>query len=74
MRRIIEAAAAAHPASGTPEQQIGDYYAAFMDEAAIESTGLAPAQADLQRIAAATSREDAGAGLRSCRASPRSST
>ena len=57
VRAIIEAAAAAHPAAATPEQQIGDYYASFMDEQAIESAGLAPAQADLRRIAAATSRE-----------------
>jgi predicted metalloendopeptidase len=53
VRAIIEQAAAAHAAPGTPEQQIGDYYAAYMDEAAIEAKGLAPAQPDLERIAAA---------------------
>jgi predicted metalloendopeptidase len=58
VRGIIEQAAAAHAAPGTPEQQIGDYYAAYMDEAAIEANGLAPAEADLQRIAAARTRED----------------
>ena len=58
VRSIIEQSAAAHAASGTPEQQIGDYYAAFMDESAIEANGLAPAQADLERIAAAKSRAD----------------
>ena len=58
MRSIIEQSAAAHAASGTPEQQIGDYYAAFMDESAIEANGLAAAQADLERIAAAKSRAD----------------
>jgi predicted metalloendopeptidase len=58
VRSIIEQSAAAHAASGTPEQQIGDYYAAFMDESAIEANGLAPAQADLERIAAAKSRVD----------------
>ncbi len=57
VRGIIEAAAAAHPAAGTPQQQIGDYYASFMDQAAIEAAGLAPAQADLKRIAAAATRE-----------------
>ena len=36
VRGIIEQAAAAHAAAGTPEQQIGDFYAAYMDEAAIE--------------------------------------
>jgi putative endopeptidase len=58
VRSIIEQAAAAHAAAGTPEQQIGDYYAAFTDEAAIEANGLAPAQPDLQRIAAAHTRAD----------------
>ncbi len=58
VRTIIEHSAAAHAATGTPEQQIGDYYAAFMDESAIEANGLAPAQADLARIAAAKSRAD----------------
>jgi predicted metalloendopeptidase len=53
VRGIIEAAAAAHAAPGTPEQQIGDYFAAYMDQAAIEANGLVPAQADLERIAGA---------------------
>jgi putative endopeptidase len=57
VRAIIAAAAAAQPAAGTPQQQIGDYYASYMDEAAIEAAGLAPAQADLKRITAAQSRE-----------------
>jgi putative endopeptidase len=45
-------------APGTREQQIGDYYAAYMDQAAIEAHGLAPAEPDLQRIAAAGTRAD----------------
>src|SRR2546427_780519 len=57
VRDIIEQAAAAHGGAGTPEQQIGDFYAAFMDEAAIEANGLAPAEADLKRIAAANTHE-----------------
>src|SRR5256885_10991380 len=58
VREIIERAAATHGAMGTPEQQIGDFYAAFMDEAAIEANGLAPVQADLQRIAAANTHDE----------------
>ncbi|HVP33116.1 MAG TPA: M13 family metallopeptidase [Steroidobacteraceae bacterium] len=57
VRAIIEAAAASHPAAGTPEQQIGDYYASYMDSARIEANGLAPAAADLKRISEASSRE-----------------
>ncbi len=58
VREIIEQAAAGHPAQGTPEQKIGDYYASFMDQAAIEANGLTPLRADLERIAAATSKRD----------------
>ena len=58
VRAIIEQSAAAHAANGAPAQQIGDYYAAFMDESAIEANGLAPAQADLARIGAVKSRTD----------------
>jgi len=58
VRGIIEAAAASHAAAGTPAQQIGDYYLAYMDQAAIEANGLTPVQGDLQRIAAARSHED----------------
>ncbi|HTL19542.1 MAG TPA: M13 family metallopeptidase [Steroidobacteraceae bacterium] len=58
VRTIIEKAAAAHAPAGSPEQQIGDYYAAYMDQAAIEGNGLAPALGDLQRIAAVRTREE----------------
>ncbi len=58
VREIIEQAAAAKPAQGAPEQKIGDYYASFMDEAAIEAGGLAPIQAELDRIEAAASKND----------------
>jgi putative endopeptidase len=57
VRRIIEQAAASGAASGTPAQQIGDYYAAYMDQAAIETRGLSPAQNDLERIDAAHTHE-----------------
>src|SRR5215470_14427380 len=58
VRSIIEAAAAAHAAKGTTQQQIGDYYTAFMDQAGIEARGLKPIQAQLDAIAAAKSRSD----------------
>ncbi|MDB6156387.1 MAG: peptidase [Gammaproteobacteria bacterium] len=63
VREIIESAAGPthasdQPAPGSPAQKIGDYYAAFMDEAAIESNGLAPVQDDLKRISAANSKQD----------------
>ena len=58
VRAIIEQAAASNPPAGTPEQQIGDYYAAYMDQAAIEAKGLGPARNDLERIAAAHTHAD----------------
>ena len=58
VREVIEAAAASQPAPGTPAQKIGDYYASFMDQEAIESNGLAPVQDDLKRISAASSKKD----------------
>jgi putative endopeptidase len=58
VRELIEQAAASHPAPVTPAQKIGDYYAAFMDQAAIETNGLAPAQGDLKRIACAATKAD----------------
>jgi putative endopeptidase len=58
VRDIIETAARSQPAPGSPAQKIGDYYAAYMDQAAIETNGLAPVQDDLKRISAASSRKD----------------
>jgi len=58
VRKLIEQAAAAHPAAGTPEQKIGDYFASFMDESVIEAQGLKPIEADLARIQAARTKQD----------------
>jgi putative endopeptidase len=58
VREIIEQAAAARPPTGSAEQKIGDYYASFMDQAAIEANGLAPVSADLQRIVGARSHRE----------------
>ena len=44
VRAIVEKAASSHAANGTPDQQIGDFYTAYMDETAIEAKDLAPAQ------------------------------
>ena len=55
LRNVLEAAA-----SGTDSasRKIGDYYASCMDEAAIEAKGVAPLDADFQRIAALKSAAD----------------
>jgi putative endopeptidase len=52
VRQLIQDSAAAKSANGTLQQKVGDYYASFLDEAAIESKGLAPLSAELATIAA----------------------
>jgi putative endopeptidase len=56
-REIIEAASAKGGAAGSNAQKVGDYYASFMDEAAIEAKGLAPAKPLLDSIAAVNDRK-----------------
>ncbi len=51
---IQQVSTAATP--GTEARKVGDYYAAFMDEAGIEKRGLAPLQPALARIAAISDR------------------
>jgi predicted metalloendopeptidase len=58
LRSLIEAAVAAPGAQGSASQRVGDYYASFMDEAAIEKAGLEPITADLSRIRAARDKKD----------------
>jgi putative endopeptidase len=57
-RAIIEAAAAANGAPGSVDQKVGDYFASFMDEAAIEAKGAAPLQADLAPFQNARTKGD----------------
>jgi putative endopeptidase len=49
MRYLLEDAAA-HTSTGTVQQKIGDFYSSGMDSAYIESLGISPVKADLQRI------------------------
>ena len=42
----------AQGAPGSEERKIADYYASFMDEAAIEAAGIKPIEADLAKVAA----------------------
>ena len=61
LRSLIEAAVAAPGAQGSPSKRVGDYYASFMDEAAIENAGLEPIAADLSRIESARDKKDIAA-------------
>jgi len=51
-KRLAELIRATLTASTPSARQIGDYYSAFMDEAAIERLGLQPLQPTLERIEA----------------------
>ena len=51
-RELIEAAAKSAAPAGSDERKVGDTFATFLDEAAIEAKGLAPLKADLDAVAA----------------------
>jgi predicted metalloendopeptidase len=53
---LIQEAAVSHPLRGSVTQKVGDYYASFMDEDAIESRGLMPIGDELARISAIADR------------------
>ncbi|HEX8621484.1 MAG TPA: M13 family metallopeptidase [Allosphingosinicella sp.] len=63
VRTVLEEAASAGAPKGTVQQKVGDYYASFLDEAAIEARGAAPLKADLDSIAAADDKADLAALL-----------
>ncbi len=55
---ILQEASAPDPSRSPNRQKIGDYFAACMDEAAIERAGAAPLQAELKAIEALTGAEE----------------
>ncbi|WP_439619842.1 M13 family metallopeptidase [Hyphomonas sp.] len=58
VRKIIEELAAVQPDPATLEGKVATLYNAYLDTAAIESRGLAPAQPYLDRIQSIATRED----------------
>ena len=57
LRDILQKAAVNNPKRSAVEQKIGDYYAACMDEAAIEKKGFEPIKPQLDRIAAVADKD-----------------
>ncbi len=57
--QVLDDAARASPAAakGSPTQQVGDYYAAGMDEKRLSELGVAPIKPEFERIAAAEGRQ-----------------
>ncbi|WP_309503700.1 MULTISPECIES: M13 family metallopeptidase [Sphingomonas] len=60
---IIQGAGASKPAAGTEARKIADYYAAYLDTAAIDRKGLAPVQPELTAIAAISDKSALSAKL-----------
>jgi putative endopeptidase len=58
LRNLLESAAPASPERNAVTRKIGDYYAACMDEGAIDRAGVGPLQAKLDRIAGLRSKQD----------------
>ena len=56
VRAIIEGAAKVEAPAGSDERLVGDFYAAYMDEAAIEARGLKALNGRLERVAAIADR------------------
>ena len=65
---LVQGLAKTNPAAGTDARRIADYYAAYMDQAAIDKRGLAPLQPEFDKISAIASGTDLarvlGEGLR----------
>ena len=58
VQTLVQEAAQAGPTGGEDARKIADFYASFMDEAAIESKGIAPLKPQLDEIAAIANRHD----------------
>jgi putative endopeptidase len=55
---LIQEAAKANAASGSPQRKIADLYNSYMDEKAIEAKGLAPIKPHLDKIAAIRDKKE----------------
>lgn len=58
LKAIIEDSVARHGPPGSPDQQIGDFYASFMDTARLDALGAAPLAEPLRRVDAITGPAD----------------
>jgi len=63
LRALLAQAAAEKDQTSTDARKTGDYYAACMDEPAIEAKGLAPLRPELERIAALKDKAELPAEL-----------
>ena len=68
VRELLDGILKSNPAAGSNEARVANYYRAYLDTAAIDRAGIAPAKADLNRIAALADKralaQEIGASLR----------
>ncbi|QRK07910.1 M13 family metallopeptidase [Archangium violaceum] len=62
-RALIEEASSSNAPAGSEVRKLGDLFASFMDEAAIEARGVSPLAPELGRIASITNRKELAAAL-----------
>jgi putative endopeptidase len=55
---LVQGIVSSNPAAGTNEARIANFYNAYANTAAIDAAGMAPVQAELQRINAINTRTD----------------
>jgi putative endopeptidase len=58
LKSLIEATAAARNAPGSDAQKVGDFYAAYMNEARADSLGAAPIAGELAAVGAVATKAD----------------
>jgi len=58
IREIIDQAARSDSARGSDDQNIGDYFRSYMDEATIDRRGISPLRAELTKIDQLTSKQE----------------
>jgi putative endopeptidase len=58
LHQLFEQASTSNAKSGTPERQVGDLYASYMDSARVEQRGITPLAPELKRIASVKSNGD----------------
>jgi putative endopeptidase len=63
VRDLIQEAAAAQPVRGSVAQKVGDYYASFTEDDAIETKGLTPLAGEMAMISAITNKASLSAYL-----------
>jgi len=63
VRDLVQEASASHSAKGTVSQKVGDYFASFRDEDAIEAKQLTPLADEMARISAISNKTSLSAYL-----------